>query len=165
MSKRRRGFLSDAAVINAGSWRCSAVAGTFYFIPATSTAVSRRRPRDQQSPRRGRASPVSSSLIEIRKEEEPVLHRETIPKTMPAAKLIPWPCSPTTRAPTSWSTYRSRCGCFGWRVEQVLVHERHGIASTVDRVHITLEDVERRARGLLLDQADRRGSQVLIWTE
>jgi hypothetical protein len=32
-------------------------------------------------------------------------------------------------------------------------------------VNLTLDDIERRGPGLILDQADRRGSHVLIWTE
>lgn len=41
----------------------------------------------------------------------------------------------------------------------------HGIDFDSDRVHLTLEDLERRGPGLILDQADRRGSRVLVWTE
>ena len=40
-----------------------------------------------------------------------------------------------------------------------------GIDFDTDRVHLTLEDLERRGPGLILDQEDRRGSQVLVWTE
>ena len=41
----------------------------------------------------------------------------------------------------------------------------NGIDFDSDRVHLTLDDLERRGPGLLLDQTDRRGSQVLVWTE
>jgi hypothetical protein len=41
----------------------------------------------------------------------------------------------------------------------------NGIDFDSDRIHLTLEDLERRGPGLILDQADRRGSQVLVWTE
>jgi hypothetical protein len=41
----------------------------------------------------------------------------------------------------------------------------NGIDFDAERVHLTLEDLERRGPGLILDQADRRGSQVLVWTE
>jgi len=33
------------------------------------------------------------------------------------------------------------------------------------RVRLTLDDLERRGPGLILDQKDRHGSQVLVWTE
>ena len=41
----------------------------------------------------------------------------------------------------------------------------NGIDFDAERVHLTLEDIERRGPGLILDQTDRRGSQVLVWTE
>ena len=41
----------------------------------------------------------------------------------------------------------------------------NGIDFDSDRVHLSLEDLERRGPGLILDQADRRGSHVLVWTE
>jgi hypothetical protein len=34
-----------------------------------------------------------------------------------------------------------------------------------DRVNLKLEDLERMGPGLILDQKDRRGSEVLVWTE
>jgi hypothetical protein len=40
-----------------------------------------------------------------------------------------------------------------------------GIDFDSDRVRLTLDDLERRGPGLILDQADHRGSQVLVWTE
>ena len=41
----------------------------------------------------------------------------------------------------------------------------NGIEIDSDRIRLTIEDVERRGPGLLLDTRDRHGSQVLIWTE
>jgi hypothetical protein len=41
----------------------------------------------------------------------------------------------------------------------------NGIDFDSERVHLKLEDLERRGPGLILDQADRRGSQVLVWSE
>jgi len=41
----------------------------------------------------------------------------------------------------------------------------NGIDFDSERVHLNLEDLERRGPGLILDQADRRGSQVLVWSE
>jgi flagellar basal body-associated protein FliL len=40
-----------------------------------------------------------------------------------------------------------------------------GIDIDTRRIRLTLEDIEKRGPGLILDQKDRRGSQVLIWTE
>jgi hypothetical protein len=40
-----------------------------------------------------------------------------------------------------------------------------GIDIDTDRVRLTLDDLERRGPGLVLDTKDRRGSLVLVWTE
>ena len=40
-----------------------------------------------------------------------------------------------------------------------------GIDVDTDRVHVTLDDVERRGPGLILDTKGRQGSHVLVWTE
>jgi hypothetical protein len=40
-----------------------------------------------------------------------------------------------------------------------------GIEIDSDRVRLTLDDLERHGPGLVLDTLDRRGSQVLVWTE
>ena len=41
----------------------------------------------------------------------------------------------------------------------------HGIDFNSDRVRVTVEDLETRGPGLVLDHRDRRGAQVLVWTE
>jgi hypothetical protein len=41
----------------------------------------------------------------------------------------------------------------------------NGIDFDSDRMQISLDDIERRGPGLIFDQADRRGSQVLVWAE
>jgi type II secretory pathway pseudopilin PulG len=41
----------------------------------------------------------------------------------------------------------------------------NGIDIDSDRVPLTLEDLERRGPGLVLDTKDRRGSEVVVWTE
>jgi hypothetical protein len=41
----------------------------------------------------------------------------------------------------------------------------NGIDVDSDRVRLTVDDLERRGPGLLIDSQDRRGSLVLVWTE
>jgi len=41
----------------------------------------------------------------------------------------------------------------------------NGIDFDSDRMQISLDDIERRGPGLIFDQADRRGSQVMVWAE
>lgn len=40
-----------------------------------------------------------------------------------------------------------------------------GVDFDSDRLHLTLDDLERRGPGLVLDETDRRGARVLVWTE
>jgi type II secretory pathway pseudopilin PulG len=89
MSKRKTWIsVLIAAVIIVGILAVTAVGGTFYFISRhvhtqfTGTATADQRFAEARARYAGQ-----QPLIEIRKDDEPVLHRETIPKTMPAAKL------------------------------------------------------------------------------
>jgi hypothetical protein len=41
----------------------------------------------------------------------------------------------------------------------------HGIDFDSERTRLTVEDLERHGAGLVLDHRDRRGAQVLVWTE
>jgi hypothetical protein len=43
--------------------------------------------------------------------------------------------------------------------------DRNGIDFDTDRIRVTVEDLEKRGPGLVLDHRDRRGAQVLVWTE
>ena len=56
-------------------------------MPTSSSPTARHRFSGQQP------------LIEIRKDEEPVVHREAIPQSMPAAKLDTLRVLATTRTP------------------------------------------------------------------
>ena len=41
----------------------------------------------------------------------------------------------------------------------------NGIDFNSDRIRVTVEDLEKHGPGLVLDHRDRRGAQVLVWTE
>lgn len=41
----------------------------------------------------------------------------------------------------------------------------NGINFDSERTRLTVDDLERHGAGLILDHRDRRGSQVLVWTE
>lgn len=156
-----------AAVIIVGILAVAVVGGTAYFFSRhISTQFTPSENAEQQFAQARARFAGQQPLIEIRKDDQPLLHREVIPATMPAAKLE------TLRV----LAYDTRAG--------KLVHvsipfwllrlapsrnfsflNSNGIDFDSDRVHLTLEDLERRGPGLILDQADRRGSQVLVWTE
>jgi hypothetical protein len=156
-----------AAVIIVGVLAVSAVGGTAYFIyrHVHTQFVPNESAEQRFAEARARFA-GQQPLIEMTRGEQPVLHREVISKTMPAAKLD------TMRV----LAYDTRAGKLVnvsipmWLLrlaptDKFSFMKDNGIDFDSDRVHITLDDVERRGPGLLLDQADRRGSQVLVWTE
>ena len=157
-----------AAVIVVGILAVTAVGGTAYFIyrhvhtEFTPTEGADRQFADARARFAGK-----QPLIEMRKgSDEPVFHRETIPAAMPPEKLA-------TLRVLAYDTRANKLVNVSipmWLLRLAPTNKfsfmkDNGIDFDSDRVHITLEDLERRGPGLLLDQADRRGSQVLVWTE
>lgn len=159
--------IAIAAVIIIGVLAITAVGGTAYFIyrHVQTQFVPSETAEQQFAEARGRFA-GQKPLIDIRKDEEAVVHRDMIPKTMPAAKL-------ETLRVLAYDTRANKLVNVAipmWLLRlapsnQFSFMKDNGIDFDSDRVHITLDDVERRGPGLLLDQTDRKGSQVLVWTE
>ena len=157
-----------AAVIVVGILAVSAVGGTAYFIYRhVHTEFTPNESADQRFADARKRFAGQQPLIEMRKgSDEPVFHRETIPATMPPEKLA-------TLRVLAYDTRANKLVNVSipmWLLRMAPTNKfsfmkDNGIDFDSDRVHITLEDLERRGPGLLLDQADRRGSQVLVWTE
>jgi hypothetical protein len=156
-----------AAVIIVGVLAVTAVGGTAYFIYRhVQTQFTPSENADRQFADARARFAGQQPLIEMRKDDEPVLHRETIPKTMPAARL-------DTLRVLAYDTRANKLVNVSipmWLLRlapsnKFSFMKDNGIDFDSDRMHISLDDVERRGPGLLLDQADRRGSQVLVWTE
>jgi hypothetical protein len=156
-----------ASVIIVGLLAVSAIGGTAFFIYRHVNTQFTPSDNAEQQFAEARARFVGQrALIEIRKDDEPVLHREVIPASLPAVKL-------DTLRVMAYDTHARklvRVAIPFWLLR--LAPSRHvsflndsGIDFDSDRVHLTLDDLERRGPGLILDQADRRGSQVLVWTE
>jgi hypothetical protein len=155
-----------ASVIIVGVLAVAAIGGTAYFIyrhvnaEFTPTANAQRQFVDARARFAGQ-----QPLIEMRRGDEPVLHRAVIT------------ASQTERIETlRVLAYDERAGKLVnvaipmWLLrmfpsKRMSFLSDNGIDFDSDRVHVTLEDIERRGPGLILDQADRRGSQVLVWTE
>jgi hypothetical protein len=156
-----------ASVIIVGLLAVAAIGGTAFFIYRhVNTQFTPSDNADQQFAEARARFTGQQPLIEIRKDDEPVLHREVIPTSLPAAKLD------TLRVMAYDGHERKlvRVSIPFWLLR--MAPSRHmsflsdsGIDFDSDRVHLTLDDLERRGPGLILDQADRRGSQVLVWTE
>jgi hypothetical protein len=156
-----------ASVIIVGVLAVAAIGGTAFFIYRhVNTQFTPSDNAEQQFAEARARFMGQQPLIEIRKDDEPVLHREVIPGSLPAAKLD------TLRVMAYDMRARKlvRVSIPFWLLR--MAPSRHvsflndnGIDFDSDRVRLTLEDLERRGPGLILDQADRRGSQVLVWTE
>ena len=157
-----------AGIVIVGILAIAAVGGTFYFFsrhihtqftPPESAnaefAQTRARFAGQQA------------LIEIRHDEEPILHRELVPQASAAGKPL---VSLRVLAYDTRGNKLVHVSIPFWLMrmapsKRMSFLNDNGIDFDSDRVHLTLEDLERRGPGLILDQADRRGSQVLVWTE
>ena len=156
-----------AAVIVVGIVAVSAVGGTAFFIYRhVHTQFVQSDNADRQFADARARFAGQQPLIEMRKGDEPFLHREIIPKEMPATKL-------DTLRVLAYDTRANKLVNVSipmWLLRMAPSNnfsfmKDNGIDFDSDKVHITLDDLERRGPGLLLDQADRRGSQVLVWTE
>jgi type II secretory pathway pseudopilin PulG len=169
MSNNRKTWISVliASVIVVGILAVSAVGGTAYFIYRhVNTQFTPTENAEQQFADARARFAGQQPLIELGKDDEPLLHREVIPKTMPATKLETLRVlAYDTRAHKlvtvsipMWLLRMSPSNKFSFLND-------NGIDFDSDRVHLTLDDLERRGPGLILDQAARRGSQVLVWTE
>jgi hypothetical protein len=156
-----------ASVIIVGILAAAAVGGAAFFIYRhVHTEFTPSANADQQFAEARARFTGQQPLIEIRKDDQPLLHREVIPASTSAAKLETMRVlAYDTRARKlvnvsipMWLLRLAPSNKFSFLND-------NGIDFDSDRVHITLEDIERRGPGLILDQADRRGSQVLVWTE
>ena len=156
-----------ASVIIVGLLAVAAIGGTALFIYRhVNTQFTPSDNAEQQFAEARARFTGQQPLIEIRRDDEPMVHREVIPASRAAAKL-------DTLRVMAYDTHARklvRVSIPFWLLR--MAPSRHvsflndsGIDFDSDRVRLTLEDLERRGPALILDQADRRGSQVLIWTE
>jgi hypothetical protein len=156
-----------AAVIIVGVLAVSAVGGTAYFIYRhVNTEFTPTEDAEKQFAAARARFTGQQPLIEMRKGDEPVIHREAIWKTIPAAKL-------ETLRVLAYDTRANKLVNVSipmWLLRLAPSNnfsfmKNNGIDFDSDRMHISLDDLERRGPGLILDQTERRESQVLVWTE
>ena len=165
----RKTFISVliASVIIVGVVAVAAIGGTAFFIYRhVNTEFTETENADQQFKQARARFAGQQPLIEIRKDDEPVLHRDALRAEASASKL-------DTLRVLAYDTHAGKLVHVSipfWLLR--IAPSRHmtflsdsGIDFDSDRVHITLDDLERRGPGLIFDQADRRGSQVLVWAE
>jgi hypothetical protein len=155
-----------ASVIIVGVLAVAAIGGTAYFIyrhvnaEFTPSASAQRQFVDTRARFAGQ-----QPLIEMRRGDEPVLHREVIlasqPERIETLRVLAYDERAGKLVNVSIPMWLLRM----FPSKRMSFLSDNGIDFDSDRVHVTLEDIERRGPGLILDQADRRGSQVLVWTE
>jgi hypothetical protein len=157
-----------AGVIIVGILAAAAVGGTAFFIvrhvhtqftPSENAEERFREARERFAGQR--------PLLEIpRGEDRPRVHREVLPAErspvkLEALRVLAYDHSARKLVNVSipfWLLRLAPSNKFSFLNDQ-------GIDFDSERVHLTIEDLERRGPGLILDQADRRGSHVLVWTE
>lgn len=160
-----------AAVIIVGILALAVVGGTAFFIyrHVNATPASTMAADQEFTSARARFA-GQPPLIEIRKGEEPLLHRELLPAERPAnaPKLV----SLRVLAYDDDSGKLVHVTIPFWLLRMMpsrhlsfLNDERIDVDLDAERVRLTLDDLERRGPGLLLDTKDKHGSQVLVWTE
>ena len=158
-----------ASVIIVGVLAIAVVGGTAYFFYRHVNA-SFTPPEDADTEfAQARARFAGQKpLIEIRKDDEPILHREGATRReasgpqLVSLRVLAYDNHARKLVRVTIPFWLLRLAPSGKKVSFL---NDNGIDFDTERVHLTLEDLERRGPGLVLDQADRRGSQVLVWTE
>lgn len=145
------------------------VGGTAFFIYRHVDATFTNEMSAQQEFAAARAKfEGQQPLIEIRRNgDEPVLHRDLIrnakmpDKPLESLRVLAYDDDAGKLVRVNIPFWLLRM----FPSKNLSFLNDEGIDIDTHRIRLTLEDVERRGPGLLLDQKDRRGSQVLVWTE
>lgn len=170
MASSRRTWISIviAAVIIIGMLAIGVVGGTAFFIYRhVNTQYASESSAGQEFATARARFAGQQPLIEIRRDQEPILHRDAGRGTRPTERKLE---SLRVLAYDEREEKLVRVTIPFWLLRMVpskhltFLHDE-GIDLDTSRIRLTLEDVERRGPGLILDEKDRRGSQVLVWTE
>jgi hypothetical protein len=173
VSSSRKTWISIliAAVIVVGVLALTVVGGTAFFIYRH---VHSEFTNDQSAEQEFASARVRFSgqqaLIEIKRDDEPVVHRDLIPRSGSAGTRKPETLRVLAYDDNAGKLVRVSIPF--WLLRMLPTHNLsflndEGIDVDIDSDHLrlTVDDLDRRGPGLLLDHKDRRGSQVLVWTE
>ena len=165
----RRTWLSVliASVIIVGILAVAAVGGTAYFFyhHINAQSASRESAEEQFAAARARFT-GQKALIEMRRGDDPVVHQEMLAEAHSDAKLQ------TLRVLAYDPDERKlvRVSIPFWLIR--LMPGKHlsflndnGIDFDTERVRLTARDLERLGPSLILDEQDRHGAYVIVWTE
>jgi hypothetical protein len=171
MDKRTKTWLSIgvAVLIVVVMLGVAAVGGTAYFVYShfRQTSVEDLQAGDRFAQVRQRLG-GRRALLEIDDRDEVVIHRSERPVAV---------ASDTRLRRLKAMVYDPREGRIVevdipfWLLRMMPSGGRfsflndHGINFDSDRTRLTVEDLEGHGAGLILDHGDRRGAQVLVWTE
>jgi hypothetical protein len=169
MNSTRKTWVSIliAAVIIAGILAAAAVGGTAYFIyHHVQTQFTPNETAEQRFHEARARFTGQQPLIEMRRDDRPVIHNR--PPSTPASvakletlRVLAYDQRARKLVNVSIPFWLLRLA----PSKKLSFLSDNGIDFDADRVHLTIADLERRGPALILDQADRRGSQVLVWTE
>jgi hypothetical protein len=156
-----------AAVIIIGMLAITVVGGTaFFFYRHVNAQFTPIENAEQQFAETRARFAGQQPLIEIKKDDEPVVHHELVSAAHSSAKLE----SLRVLAYDRRAGKLVRVSIPFWLIR--MAPSQHfsflndnGIDFDSDRVRLNYQDLERLGPGLILDQKDRHGSHVLVWTE
>lgn len=156
-----------AGVIIVGMLAVAAVGGAAFFIYRHVHTTFTGQDTASAEFTRQRARFVGQQpLIEMAAGRNPILHRELAEAAPPAQRID----ALRVLAYDTRARKLVHVTIPFWLLR--LLPSKHfsflddnGIDIDSDRVRLTLDDLERRGPGLVLDTRDRRGSEVLVWTE
>lgn len=158
-----------AVVIILGLLALTVVGGTAFFIyrHVDATFTSEMTAEQEFAAARARFE-GQRPLIEIRRDtDEPILHRDLLKdakmpeKPLESLRVLAYDDNAGKLVRVSIPFWLLRL----FPSKNLSFLSGEGIDLDTHRIRLTMDDLERRGPGLLLDQKDRRGSHVLVWTE
>jgi hypothetical protein len=157
-----------AGVIIVGVLAITVVGGTaFFFYRHINTQFTPRENAEAQFAEARKRFGGEKPLIEMRRGDEPIFHRELIAESQSTARIE------TLRVLAYDPDARKlvRVSIPFWLIrlapsKNFSFLNNHGVEfDDSERVRVTAADLERRGPGLILDERDRHGALVLVWTE
>ena len=147
----------------------AAVGGTAYFVYAhfRTAPVEEAQAGDRFSQMRQRLG-SRKALLEIDDREEVVIHRSERPATvvgdtrLRTLKAMVFDPREGRIVEVDIPFWLLRMMPSGGRFSFL---NDHGVSFDSDRTRLTVEDLEGHGAGLILDHRNRRGAEVIVWTE
>jgi hypothetical protein len=170
MASSRKTWISIliASVIIVCLLALAAVGGTAFFIyrHVNATFTNESTADREFASLRARFT-GQQALIEIRHNDEPVVRADLLKNATPNDKPLE---SLRVLAYDDNAGKLVRVSIPFWLLrilpsKNLSFLNDEGIDIDTHRIRLTLEDIERRGPGLILDTKDRRGSTVIVWTE